>query len=339
MSIQELNKSIIAKDTLLAESLIEKMDNVNPSRDTSFTHENYSHVSPLFLAAFYKNLSLVKRLVEKGADPNIHTIVHCCGLPSKNVLPLDEAIKSGDLEIVKYLHKKGAISVFSPLNFAAKHGHVDIVKYFHENGEDIDSKSKGDDYFPLHYACRYGNTDLFKYLVEHGADINQQVEGVTCLHMASEVGNVEIAKYLLDKGVAIEIDEEKYNYYQGSKFEYFLDNWVEFDPLHIASINGHFEMVKLLVERGANVNRATPPNGCEFGGCTPLRISIGNGDLNLFKYLLDKEAEYNSSDLELAEELYDKETSRDELFERRKVILQFLEGRKASNLLRKINKK
>jgi len=330
MSIQELNKSIIANDLTLAESLIARMDTVDPpKRDFSLPPTEELCVSPLFLAAKHKCLSLVKRLLEKGADINYESTFLWEGSRTLGT-PLCAAIMVGDLEITKFLYEKGVTSG-DHLNFAARHGQLSIVKYFLESGIDIESRYNEWEFTPLQLACDNGNLELCEYLVEHGANINHRHDdfgtpNYTCLQLAAENGHADIAKYLLDKGAKVELDEEKYLYYQGLDYKKSND-LVTDDPLHLACIRGHLEMVKLLVERGANVNRANAPNGCEFGGCTPLRIAVGTGNLDLVKYLLSKGAKYNSSDLELANSSFDEEKSRDELYEKRKGILELLEGK------------
>lgn len=61
-------------------------------------------------------------------------------------------------------------------------------------------------------------------------------------------------------------------------------------PLHWAAYNNNLEMVKYLVEQGAEVNAK---NNC---GVTPLHFAALNNNLEMVKYLVDKKAEVNAKD-------------------------------------------
>ncbi|MDC0857561.1 ankyrin repeat domain-containing protein [Rickettsiales bacterium] len=61
-------------------------------------------------------------------------------------------------------------------------------------------------------------------------------------------------------------------------------------PLHIAAQNGHPEIVKLLLDRGAEVNQAGRY------GTTPLHIAAHRGHREAVQLLLDRGAEVNQSD-------------------------------------------
>lgn len=62
-------------------------------------------------------------------------------------------------------------------------------------------------------------------------------------------------------------------------------------PIHLACVNGNFNIVKLLVENEANLNVQ------DNDGNTPLIKSIESGQEHLVKYLLDNGADPNITDL------------------------------------------
>ncbi len=67
-------------------------------------------------------------------------------------------------------------------------------------------------------------------------------------------------------------------------------------PLHWAAMNGDLEMVRLLVEKSADINARA--SGC-WG--TALSMASGNGHLEVVKYLVDKKADINLKGIERGE--------------------------------------
>ncbi len=58
--------------------------------------------------------------------------------------------------------------------------------------------------------------------------------------------------------------------------------------MYIAAQKGHFEIVKLLVEKNADVNAPT------LKGATPLYVAAQKGHMKIVEYLLDNAADINA---------------------------------------------
>ncbi|MCK9472458.1 ankyrin repeat domain-containing protein [Sulfurimonas sp.] len=96
-----------------------------------------------------------------------------------------------------------------------------------ESGESVLASS-------LRYGCDF---DLVMHLVENGADIfDFDEEGVSIFDMAITYNNIEMVKYLISKGVDVNSTTRR------SKFT----------PLMAAACYGRTEVVKLLLEHGAD---------------------------------------------------------------------------------------
>ncbi|KAF9912886.1 Glycerophosphocholine phosphodiesterase [Linnemannia zychae] len=111
-------------------------------------------------------------------------------------------------------------------------------------------------YTPLSIACRLGHVDAVKLLIQYGAYLDAQDEdGETCLIIASKNGHVECVKLLIagaQKGANLELHERFYG-------------WT---ALHLAAIENHPEVVKVLLEAGAN------PDVFDFSSWTPHEHAV-----------------------------------------------------------------
>lgn len=113
-----------------------------------------------------------------------------------------EAVKTGDLNVVKYLINQ--YPVIDPCSFfwlrkAVKHGHMDVTKYL------IDEVGCCIDEIVLRGAIRGGHIDMVKYLVEEqGADIHNDHYGSgDAFQYALDVGQKEVAKYLIECSASV----------------------------------------------------------------------------------------------------------------------------------------
>ncbi|MDR1672109.1 MAG: ankyrin repeat domain-containing protein [Bacteroidales bacterium] len=124
---------------------------------------------------------------------------------SQNALDaaLIEAIKNGRLNIVTFLHKKGANVKFKGptgttlVMFAAVFGFLEIVKYLHKNGGDIHAvNDRGKT--ALITAAAANRLDVVKYLHQNGANIHlRDNEGNDALLWAAKREFPELFKYLM----------------------------------------------------------------------------------------------------------------------------------------------
>ena len=99
---------------------------------------------------------------------------------------------------------------------------------------------------------------------------------------ATKKGDLKLVQKLLNKGADVEARDESGQ-----------------SPLHHASYLGYFEIVKLLIDSGADVNLKVP--GVEL---TPLHGATMNGDINIVKYLIEHHAQLDSEDIEGATPIF-----------------------------------
>ena len=129
----------------------------------------------------------------------------------------------------------------------------------------------------LRDAAKTDTVELVALLVEFGADIHAPSgqgqppakEGV--IYEAAGAGASNVVRWLLDRGAKMNFEYEEF---PGES---------RCTPLTSAIHSGHFEVVKLLVERGANINAL-------WGPTTPLAYAIMYGKKEIEAYLRSKGA-------------------------------------------------
>ena len=162
---------------------------------------------------------------------------------------LIEAAGKGELEIIKYLAKRGIdlrLENDYALQEASERGHYDIVKYLVEHGANIHA----DDDYALIFSSLNGHIDIVRYLVEHGADVHANDDDPVI--SASGSGHLDVVRYLVEHGADVHAMREK--------------------SLRNAIASGKFEVGQYLINQGADIDIAS-------------QTARENGDVGIAKYL------------------------------------------------------
>jgi ankyrin repeat protein len=243
--------------------LLEKGVSANVKRD----------MTVLMIAAEFGNKNIVRMLLDKGA--NVNAIAH-----GKTALMIGS--ESGKPGIVKLLLKYGAqIKVdgsedFNALMIAVREGFPEIALLLLDSGADVEAK----------FVVRYCDTsDL---------DDSYYVGGHTALMLASGYGHLDLVNILLSKGAdakqcndkgdsAISLAAEKG---RDDIFYALADQCID-DAIVIAARHGMTEVVRTLINKGANINKRNSD------GMTPLMLVAYNGHFEIVCLLLDEKADLN----------------------------------------------
>jgi ankyrin repeat protein len=185
---------------------------------------------------------------------------------------LIQACMSGNVEQVKKLTESGVdINAINPeygdtaLSQAALQGYPNIVDFLLT--KQISPYSKN---LALIFACQKGHLAIIDKFLQHGADVNAYIEDYhTPLFQAIAQNKMDVFKRLLNEG-AINVN---------------LVDKEGVIPLLLAAYNGHLEMVKQLVDKGADLSVKNK------GGCTVKDIAKQKKHNKIIEYLENKEKE------------------------------------------------
>jgi ankyrin repeat protein len=223
----------------------------------------------LLLAASEGDTIQVLKWIEKGANVNY-------GSMYEEVTPLMYASQNGHLETVRILLHHGALVNTLPQNHvsallgACMAGHVFIADTLILNGADVNTKNL-EGVTPLMAAAANGDSLMADMLIFYKADLNiQDLDGNTALHYATYYGDTGVIELLVEKQANVNIADNQgftplmmaaqkgYNYFadlyllKGALIDAINEG--NLTALSLAIINHHQETVKLLIQRGADVN-------------------------------------------------------------------------------------
>lgn len=220
--------------------------------------------------------------------------------------PLISAIKDNNLEQVQALIRQdktlvdqsGRYNEF-PLMEAVKRGNVAIVRSLLENGAEV-NRIHGYD-TPLVQAIRRGDLEIFNLLLQYQADFNPKIGQNGALEVAIVYHRVEMVQTLLARGVVLNptqgkialneavsvgwLDLVKQMLSMGAPVDFQREDRPT--PLYLAAQLGDLGMVRTLIQAGAN------PNSTAERGHTPLMQALLRGNVEVATYLLQNGANLN----------------------------------------------
>lgn len=172
-----------------------------------FDRQIIEKASALFCAAAAGHLTVVKTLVEAGADVNHPTANRCT--------PLRAACFDGRLDIVMYLVKHNAdMNIANRFNstclmVAAYKGHLDVVAFLLEQGANP-NEVQNCGATALHLASDCGHMAIVCWLLIFGAEMTKNNSGMTPLIVAAERTRAEVVECLIECPVTKEEIIEAY---------------------------------------------------------------------------------------------------------------------------------
>ncbi len=224
----------------------------------------YDFKSTIHQAADAGDLAKVKAFIQEGIDVN--TKVHGC-------TPLHCAARYGHKEVAELLIAKGAdinakdTRGRTPTDLAINQGRKELAKLLASKGSDVS----------LHTAAYIGDLQRVEKFIDGGTNVDaKDQKGQTALHYAAKVGQIAVAKLLIANGADVNAGEwtplQEAAYCSKDMVEFLIAkganiNASGWSPLHSALDAGRFDIVDLLLAKGADANIR------DGEGRTPLHIA------------------------------------------------------------------
>lgn len=260
-------------------------------------------VIPLIGAAHNGHLETVIALVNAKMD--MHRSHSYTESKTYEYTPaLWNAVFRGHSRVVSYLLTKGACTMQHTIEgtsfiAAAENGSVRIMKLLVNAPstrpyalDDINANNVS----PIICAAYYNNMSLVKFLIKQKVRIlAANIHGITAYGWACSNGNIALMKVLEDAG-GYDMHLKRWN----GLFSAVSSNKIKAvnhilkrgasvniisiqsgnSPLHIAAKNGYTDMIRFLLDNGAN------PNAANYIKETPLYLAVKSGHLSAVKEIL-----------------------------------------------------
>ncbi len=237
--------------------------------------------TPLHTAARVGQSELTDLLLRQGAPVDIRAAPPNAPKTARTPL-LIVARHNKNRKILEFLLEKGADPNamdedpgYTALHYLAAAPHYDnpakekllaaCAQSLLKAGAKPDIHSPARDYTPLHLAAANNHVILAEVLLARKADVNARGDkGMTPMSIAASKGSVDMVECLLKHGVDLHVSRALY---------------------HAAYCKQTDRVLKLLVERGADINRP------DENGVPPLFAAISANSLHNVKFLIEHGAD------------------------------------------------
>lgn len=264
---------------------------------------HYANSTPLMIASSYGHYDIAKALIDNGALVNLRA--------GDGFNALMEAVRTGNIEIAKLLIEHNSdINIKNKdgknmIMIACEKGNEEMFNLLIENNADINEKSSWGA-SALIYASEKGNINIMQYLIDNGIDVNGKADdnGDTPLLWAVTGENpYEASKLLIENGANVNATNDSgvapatiLAASTPKVVKLLKDNGADLDtkfldyypPIAIAAGAGNLEIVKALVENGADVNYY--PNDINY---TAIFHAIDQHNYEVAEYLFKNGVDLN----------------------------------------------
>lgn len=216
----------------------------------------------------YPNITLIPDLEKfyNSANLGYNIFISMCGYGTPRLIGsyliesqinkgLEMAVSCANFTNIDFLIELGANpNTRYVINAIANNGNVKVAKHLMKLGLQIHSNHE----FVFSMACKNGYFEMAKFLLEDGVDMD--LIGEVAIMLASRNGHLKIINLFLVYGINEQLKNK---------------------ALLESCENDHLEIVKLLVQNGANVHYLEE---------RPLIVASSNGHADIVEYLISEKA-------------------------------------------------
>ena len=241
----------------------------------------------LHWAAIKGNTDVAQMLIYAGA--NLRATTRLGGYT-----PLYLAAKGGHSAVVAALLAAGAdpkvatTNGTTPLMIAAAAGDTKTITSLVENGSDIDAKDTAKGETALMFAAAFNRADAVKLLLARGADHKATTKIVDLFALTAPEEEAmqrgSGGNSTRPQAAAARVDIAGAT--RGYRYNELISSQGGMTALQFAARQGFTDVVKALVEGGADINQLNAGDRS-----SPLLIAIINGHFDLAKYMIEKGAD------------------------------------------------
>ena len=191
---------------------------------------------------------------------------------------LFDAYKQKDIQKIEAILKNGANpnqlnkSGVALMFIAASDNNVEVGKILLKYGGLVDLPVSNSDATPILIACQENSYEFVKFIVENGGNLNRKFKNAgnqMPIRFACKTGSIPLVSYLLEKGADIEDTPDD-----------------QITPMIQAARSNHYDLVKFLIEKKANVNAYAYAHDKECA----LNQAIMNKNSDIVELLLENGA-------------------------------------------------
>ena len=255
--------------------------------------ENIYGETPLFLVSRGEYASqddgacIARLLLERGSDANARRKDHWTALHVSSHLARHEIMRilldHGANPKAKNRQGKDSLNLVSRGEYGSEEDGVQVARLLLERGVDVRSSDR-EHWTPLHSASFSGKSEIARLLLDHGAKVDaENDDGETPLTLVSrgeyrsQSNGVRIAQLLLERGADVNGQPE--------------GDWT---PLSLASFKGRKDIVRVLVDHGAIVNKESKFCGNPLHAVSQGEYESQEDGAAIAQILLDHGADANA---------------------------------------------